>query len=170
MSYGSEIPLFPWNRTPAPKAEPATPQTTRSDQSDWLTRGYTPKKLRKMAGESSKSAKLPMTSTVPEESFEEAITNLPQKDNTEPDPETPKPSRNPGGDDDPDDPQGGSGGGRRGPQGPPISYIPRNKTSERHKAIPKIKHKLAEAADFAGWVRSLKMCLYKYNVDEDYIY
>ena len=174
MSFGPDIPLFPWNRTPAPKAEPATPQTTRSDQSDWLTQGgYTPKGQRTMAStsESSKTVKIPLT-TILEGSFDDAL-KTPPKNNS--DPETPRqgsgdnPDNNP--EDDPDDPQREAvEEDLEGHIHPHDSTYHEIRLSNATKQTPKIKHKLAEAADFAGWVRSLKMCLYEYDVDEEYTY
>lgn len=46
------------------------------------------------------------------------------------------------------------------------------KIGERHKNIPKIKHKLAKASDPAGWTKALRMCLFEYDIhpDHDYTY
>ena len=82
-----------------------------------------------------------------------------------------------GGDEPPYNPPGGGppdngapGGGF--PGGPPDeepSWQPARRTiNNQHKNIPKLKHKLAKASDFAGWTKALKMCLYEYDLHPDY--
>ena len=69
-------------------------------------------------------------------------------------------------------PNNGSPG--RGPPSDGISerlWQPARRTTEnQHKNIPKLKHKLAKASDFAGWTKALKMCLYEYDLHPDYDY
>lgn len=64
------------------------------------------------------------------------------------------------------------GGGSGPPGGVPI-WMPSpkpQKIGERHKNIPKIKHKLAKASDFAGWTKALRMCLFEYDIHPDHDY
>ena len=73
-----------------------------------------------------------------------------------------------GGDEPPyNPPEGGAPGG--GPP-EPLWQPARRTTENQHKNIPKLKHKLAKASDFAGWTKALKMCLYEYDLHPDYDY
>ena len=78
-----------------------------------------------------------------------------------------------GGDEPPYNPHGGGtpGGGPPGGPGDESLWQPtRRITENQHKNIPKLKHKLAKASDFAGWTKALKMCLYEYDLHPDYDY
>ena len=65
-------------------------------------------------------------------------------------------------------PGGGPPGGNGYPEGEPLWQPARRTTENQHKNIPKLKHKLAKASDFAGWTKALKMCLYEYDLHPDY--
>ena len=69
-------------------------------------------------------------------------------------------------------PGGGTPGGGPpgGPGNEPLWQPARRTTENQHKNIPKLKHKLAKASDFAGWTKALKMCLYEYDLHPDYDY
>ena len=74
-----------------------------------------------------------------------------------------------GGDEPPDN--GSPGGGAPGGGLPEPLWQPARRTTEnQHNNIPKLKHKLAKASDFAGWTKALKMCLYEYDLHPDYDY
>ena len=78
-----------------------------------------------------------------------------------------------GGDEPPYNPPGDGtpGGGPPGGPGDEPLWQPTRRTIEnQHKNIPKLKHKLAKASDFAGWTKALKMCLYEYDLHPDYDY
>ena len=84
-----------------------------------------------------------------------------------------------GGDEPPYNPPGGGppdngapGGGFPGgpPDEEPTWQPARRAINNQHKNIPKLKHKLAKASDFAGWTKALKMCLYEYDLHPDYDY
>ena len=162
----------------------------------WLTQGgWTPKESKKEPREWTPTPKKMATQTItqsrltdiPEHTLDEALqqkgepstpakgkdpkTNNPDEASGNPDTE-PDPGDNHGihlGDGPPDN---GSPGG-----GPPSDGIPeplwqpaRRITENQHKNIPKLKHKLAKASDFAGWTKALKMCLYEYDLHPDYDY
>ena len=65
-------------------------------------------------------------------------------------------------------PSGGPPGGGGYPDGEPLWQPARRTTENQHKNIPKLKHKLPKASDFAGWTKALKMCLYEYDLHPDY--
>ena len=54
------------------------------------------------------------------------------------------------------------------PEGVPLWQLARRAMENQHKNIPKLKHKLAKASDFAGWTKALNMCLYEYDLHPDY--
>ena len=65
-------------------------------------------------------------------------------------------------------PESGPPGGGGYPEGEPLWQPAPQTTENQHKNIPKLKHKLAKASDFAGWTKALKMCLYEYDLHPDY--
>ena len=113
---------------------------TLSPPPDWV----------KQTGESSRShGKDPQDSYIPETHEEEKKL----------------PSGNPGSN--PDDNPGNGPGGPGGPGGSrrprtPTSRIPRR--TERQESVPKLKHTLKGAEDFAGWTKHLKLPLFMYDL------
>ena len=93
--------------------------------------------------------------------------------NTEPDPGDNHGNDIPLGSDHEGPPGGFPGDGPPGggpPDDEPLWQPARRTTENQHKNIPKLKHKLAKASDFAGWTKALKMCLYEYDLHPDYDY
>ena len=176
---------------------PKTPRVSILDPEhqetpQWLTQGgWTPKESeRKPKQEWTPTSKKMATQTItrltniPEHTLDKALQNpkgepstpakgkdtnptIEGKLNSEPDPDDNHGDDIPLGDGPPDN---GSPG-----RGPPSDGIPeplwqpaRRITENQHKNIPKLKHKLAKASDFAGWTKALKMCLYEYDLHPDY--
>ena len=161
----------------------------------WLTQGgWTPKENKKEPREWTPTPKKMATQTVtqsrltdiPEHTLDEALQqkgepstpakgkNLNpfvenQPDNNNPDTE-PDPGDNHGNDIPLGSDHGGPPGGGGYPGDEPLWQPARRTTENQHKNIPKLKHKLAKASDFAGWTKALKMCLYKYDLHPDYDY
>ena len=162
----------------------------------WLTQGgWTPKENKKKPQEWTPTPKKMATQTItrlteiPEHTLDEALqqkrepsTPAKGKDptindpsaiggNTEPDPVD---TYSIGGDEPPYNPPGGGtpeGGPPEGnPNNEPLWQPARRATENQHKNIPKLKHKLAKASDFAGWTKALKMCLHEYDLHPDYDY
>ena len=163
----------------------------------WLTQGgWTPKESEKKPREWTPTPKKMATQTItrlteiPEHTRDEALqqkgepsTPAKGKDPTIDDPSAisgnpdiePDPGDNYsiGGDEPPyNPPRGGppGGGPPGGPGNEPLWQPARRTTDNQHKNIPKLKHKLAKASDFAGWTKALKMCLYEYDLHPDYDY
>ena len=158
----------------------------------WLTQGgWTPNEskpkqewtptLKKMATQT-----ITCLTDVPEHTLDEALQQQGEpstpakrknpftKNKTDNNPETePDPGDNHGNDiplgsDHGSPPGGGPPGGGGHPEGEPLWQPARRTTENQHKNIPKLKHKLAKASDFAGWTKALKMCLYEYDLHPDY--
>ena len=162
----------------------------------WLTQGgWTPKKA--PTKERSPTPKKMATQTItrltsiPEHTLDEALQNPKGEPSTPAKGKDPKsnpfmesqPDNNPDTKPDPGDnhgndiplgsdhggpPEGGPPGGGGYPESEPLWQPARRNTENQHKNIPKLKHKLAKASDFAGWTKALKMCLYKYDLHHDY--
>ena len=151
------------------------------------TQGWTPTP-KKMATQTITKTRL---SDVPEHTLDEALQNPkgepstpvqgnkgrdagPRQQDNNPDSE-PDPGDNYGNDiplgSDHGSPSGGGPPGGGGyPEGEPLWQPARRTTENQHKNIPKLKHKLAKASDFAGWTKALKMYLYEYDLHPDYDY
>ena len=165
-------------------------ESEKKPKQEWApksaTQGWSPKP-KTMATQTITRTRL---TDVPEHTLDEALqqkgepsTPTKGKDPTIDDPSAI--SGNPGNEPDPGDnysigggneppynpPEGGPPGGGP-PDNEPLWQPTRRTTENQHKNIPKLKHKLAKASDFAGWTKALKMCLYEYDLhlDCDYSY